>query len=168
MKREMTGLVDVVGLLREQLRDTVRLIGHVQYSQTHFRDRDSCIVDLLRNISLELWTLRERIERRAASANRRPSVIDTQSEPLLTGDDDGSLESLLNRFCRYARKTSERFRTAQQGNDPEAVVLLDRILSTANTSIWFLDVYSNAVWIKSPLSRLPKWKHVSALHQMAG
>jgi hypothetical protein len=168
LKRESTELVDVVGLLREQLKDTLRLGADVQYAQAHFRDRDSGVLDLLRNISLELSTLSERIERRAtASAIRGTRVINTKTEPFLKGDEDGSLESLLNHFCRYARKSSERLIAARQAKDPEPVVLLARILSMANRTIWFLDVYSNAIWIKCPLSPLPKWKPVSARRQIA-
>jgi hypothetical protein len=85
----------------------------------------------------------------------------------MKGDEDGSLESLLNRFCRYVRKSSERLTAARQAKDSETVALLARILSMANTSIWFLDLYSNAVWIKCPLSPLPKWKPVSAHRQIA-
>jgi hypothetical protein len=48
------------------------------------------------------------------------------------------------------------------------VALLDRIVSMANISIWFLDVYANALCLKGPLSSLPKWKPVSALRQIAG
>jgi DNA-binding ferritin-like protein len=168
LKREGTELVDVVGLLREQLRDTLRLGAYVQYAQAQFRDRDNVVLDLLRNISLELSTLSERIARRATeSAIKGTSVINTKAEVFMKGDEDGSLESLLNRFCRYVRKSSERLTAARQAKDSETVALLARILSMANTSIWFLDLYSNAVWIKCPLSPLPKWKPVSAHRQIA-
>jgi hypothetical protein len=167
-KRERTELVDVVVLLREQLEDTLQLGAHVQYAEAHFRKRDSGVLDLLRGMTLELWTLSERIERRAAACgSKRPSLINTKAEPFLKGDEDGSLESLLNRFCRYARNTAERLVAARQGNDPETLLLLDRILSIANASIWFLDVYSNAVWLRCRLSALPKWKPVSVPRQIA-
>jgi hypothetical protein len=115
---------------------------------------------------MELSTLSERIERRVF-APKGTSVINMKVEPFLEGDEDASLESLLNRFCRYARKTSERLVAARQENDPETVVLLDRVLSMAHRGIWFLDVYSNAVGIRCPLAPLPKWKHDSELRQIA-
>jgi hypothetical protein len=159
LKREGTELVDVVGLLREQLGDTLRLGAHVQYAQAHFRGRNNDVLDLLRNIALELSTLSERIERRATeSALKGTSLINTKAEVFIKNDENGSLESLLNRFCRYARKSSERLMAARQAKDPETVVLLARILSMANRNIWLLDLYSNAVWIKCPLSPLPGWK----------
>ena len=168
LRPERTDLVDVGGILREQLKDTLRLGAHVQYAQTLVRNRDSGVLDLLRLLALELWTLSERIERLATtSANKGTRVMNTKAESFLKNDEDGSLESLLNRFCRYARKTSERLVAARHGNDPETVVLLDRVLSVANKSIWFLDVYSNAAWIKCPLSPPPKWEQVSARRQVA-
>jgi hypothetical protein len=167
-KRERTELVDVVVLLREQLKETLQLGAHVQYAEAKFRERDTGVLDLLRSIALELWTLSERIERRATTCgSARPSLIDTKAEPFLQPCEDGSLESLLNRFCTYARNTSARLAAARQGNDRETVLLLDRILSMANASIWFLDVYSNAVWLRCRLSPLPKWKPVSVPRQIA-
>ena len=166
LRPERADLVDV-GLLREQLKDTLRLGAHVQYVQAHFRDRDSGVLDLLRSISLELSILSERIERHATASANSVTLMNMKAELFLKGDVDGSLEPLLNRFCRYARKTSERLVAARQGNDPETVVLLDRVLSMANRGIWFLDVYSNAVGIRCPLAPPPKWKRDSALRQIA-
>ena len=167
-KRERTELADVVVLLREQLEDTLQLGTHVQYAQARFRGRDRSVLNLLRSITLELWTLSKRIERRAAACGgKRPSLRSAKAEPFLKSDEERSLESLLNRFCRYARNTAERLVAAQNGNDRETVLLLDRILSTANAGIWFLDVYSNAVWLRYRLSALPKWKPVLVSRQIA-
>lgn len=110
-------------------------------------------------MTLELWTLSVRIERRAAACgSKRLRLIKKKAESFLKGDEDGSLESLLNRFCRYARNTEERLVAARQGHDRETLLLLDRILFTATASIWFLDVYLNAVWLRCRLSALPKWE----------
>jgi hypothetical protein len=168
VKRERTELVDVVGLLREQLDDTLQLGAHVQYAEAHLGEPDSGVPDLLRSMARELRTLSERLECRAAACgSKQPRLINTKAEPFVKSDEDAGLESLLNRYCRYARNTAERLAAARQGNDRETTLLLDRTLSMANISIWFLDVYSNAVWLRCRSSPLPKWRPISVPRQIA-
>jgi DNA-binding ferritin-like protein len=167
-KRETTELQSIVEILREQLTDTLRLGAHVQDAEAHFRDQNSGVPDLLKSMSRELWTISESIDCRASACGHKvTSMMKVPRESIQNDDDDSNLESLLNRFCRYARNTSERLVVARKWNDRETVLLLDHIRSVADTSIWFLDIYSNAVWLKCRLSPLPKWKPVSALRQIA-
>jgi hypothetical protein len=165
LKRQKPKLIDAEAIFTEQLNDTLRLGFHVLYADAHFRDC-SRVVDLLRSMFLELWTLSGQIDRRAAAFGCERALY-LEAEPFLKSNEDGSLESLLNHFCRYAKNTSERLATTRQWNDAETVALLDRIVSTANTSIWFLDIYANALWLNWTLSSLPKWKPVSELRQTA-
>ena len=166
IKRDTPEFVDVVAILREQLKDTLLLGAYVQNVEGHFHDRNKGVLDLLRSMSREVWTLSELIDCRAAACGSARTHV-KNTDPLLNRGEDDSLESLLNRFCRYVRKTSERLVAVRPLNDRETIELFDRILAAAKTGIWFLDVYSNAVWLKCAPSHLPKWKSVSALRQIA-
>jgi hypothetical protein len=122
---------------------------------------DSRVADLLRNLSAELWAIVELIHSRASAlgntATQLPEVDkEVPQSPLVY--DEGSLEALLNRFCRYERNTSERLALARALDDNQTVMLLDRIRSVANTSIRFLDIYACAMWLRREESDLPMWK----------
>ena len=166
-KRETPELESIVEILREQLTDTLCLGAHVQHTEAHLRDRNRHVLDLLRSMSSELWTISELVDCRAtAGGHTKTSLMKADTEPFLN-DDDPNLESLLNRFCRYARNTSERLREASRREDRDTVLLLNRILSMANSCIWYLDVYANAMSLRCHLSPLPPWKIVSTLRQIA-
>jgi hypothetical protein len=117
LKRETPEFIDAVTILRDQLNETLRLGVHLQSTATQFRDH-SRVLDLLRSMSLELWTLNGQIERRAA-AFRDKRTLCIKAEPFLKSNEDGSLESLLNHFCRYAKHTSNRLVAARRWNDAE-------------------------------------------------
>lgn len=160
-------LESIIPVLRGQLTDTLRLRAHVRHAEANFSDRSGGVVDLLRCMSRELWTLSKLIDWRASACEHRGTgLIRTTTELLRNEDNDGNLGSLLNHFCTYARNTSERLAVASKWNERETADLLDRVLSVANAGIWFLDIYSNAIWLKCRLSSLPKWALVSSLRQI--
>jgi hypothetical protein len=166
-KREISLTDDIVGILTAQLTDTLCLGADVQHAEAHIGDRQTDALELLRGISRELWAITEFIERRASECGRKGrGLINVPIKSILC-DDDGGLGSLLSRFCIYVRNTSDRLVIASELNDRETVLLLDRILSIANKSIWFLDIYSNAIWLKCRLSLLPKWSPAVAVQKVA-
>lgn len=160
-KHEQTSVERTAEILRAQLNSTSRLRAHVQQTELKLGNSDSRVADLLRSISRELWAIIELTNSRASALKKQGTDLleidgDAPQSPLI--DDEDSLEALLNRFCRYERNTSERLALARGWNDSQTVMLLDRILSIANTSIRFLDIYSCAMWLRCEESDLPTWK----------
>jgi hypothetical protein len=166
LKRDNALTEDLVGLLRAQLTETLCLAAHVQRAEVRIRGSRRHAGELLSGISRELWSISEVINRRVSAwgEEKSPSNPVTKSFP---SDDDRSLDVLLNRFCLYVRNTSDRRSMASAQNDRETVFLLDRILSVANRGIWFLDIYSNAMWLNCRLSLLPKWTPAPASRHIA-
>ena len=149
-------------ILSEQLTDTRGLAAYVQRAEFTFRDTRSPAVDLLRSLAEELRLISGHIEALVSTAGEPgKGSMRTFREPPIKNEADG-LEEVLMQFCRYTRKTSERRQMAKRASDREAIVLFNRILTMAHRSLWFLDVYSNAIWLRGRLSRLPKWNGVSA------
>jgi hypothetical protein len=158
---DQTGLQSIGESLRAQLSDTIRLAAYVQRAELNFRAVNGAAADLVRSLAQELSTIAGLIESRVfACGQTRVGLLRSISQP--QGNEDfGNLEDLLSRFCKYARNTSERRVGAEQSNDDETIILFDRILTVAHRGVWFLDIYSNAIWLKSRPSRLPKWKALS-------
>ena len=159
-KLEQTMVDRAVEILTAQLNSTIRLRAHVQQMESKLGKSDSRVADLLRSISRELWAIIELTNSRATALGKEGTDLlqvdgDASQAPLI--DDEDSLENLLNRFCRYERNTSERRALARGSNDIQTVMLLDNILSVANRSIRFLDIYSCAMWLKYKQSDLPAW-----------
>ena len=159
-KLEQTTVDRAVEILTAQLNSTIRLRAHVQQMESKLGKSDSRVTDLLRSISSELWAIIELTNSRATALGKEGTDLlqvdgDASQAPL--ADDEDSLENLLNRFCRYERNTSERRALARGSNDIQTVMLLDNILSVANRSIRFLDIYSCAMWLKYKQSDLPAW-----------
>jgi hypothetical protein len=166
LKRERATLSDINPILRQQLNDTLQLADQIRLTEAHFRSRNIEVMDLLSDISLEVQAVSDLLDRRC-SAHGNAWTMPSDIAPLSPyGDSEGSLELLLNRFCKYERNTSSRLIASRRNNDREAVLLFDRILSLANRSIWFLDIYSDVVRINCLHSRLPGWKPVFALRHM--
>ena len=160
-KHEQSRAESTGGILRAQLNSTIRLAAHIQQAELKLGKSDSRVADLLRSISRELWAIIELTTSRASALGKQGTDLlevdgDARQSPLI--DDEDSLEDLLNRFCRFERNTSEHLALARGWNDSQTVMLLDRILSIANTSIRFLDIYSCAMWLRCEESDLPTWK----------
>jgi hypothetical protein len=160
-KHEQTSVERTVEILRAQIDSTNRLRAHVQQTELKLGKSDSRVADLLRSISRELWAIIELTTSRASALGKRGSGLlevngDAPQSPSI--DDEDNLEDLLNRFCRYERNTSDRLALARGWHDSQTVMLLDRILSIANASIRFLDIYSCAMWLRCEESDLPTWK----------
>ena len=157
-KLEQTTVERAVEVLTAQLNSTIRLQAHVQQMELKLGKSDSRVADLLRSISSELWAIIELTNSRASAEGKEGTdllQVDGNASPLM--DEEDSLEDLLNRFCRYQKNTSERLALARGWNDIQTVMLLDHILSFANRSIRFLDIYSCAMWLKYEQSDLPAW-----------
>ena len=160
-KHEQTSVERTVEILRAQVDSTIRLGAHVQQTELKLGKSDSRVADLLRSISRELRAIIDQTNARASALGKQGTAFlevdgDAPESPLI--DDEDSLDALLNRFCRYERHTSERLALARVWNDSQTIMLLDRILSVANTSIRFLDIYSCAMWLRCEESDLPTWK----------
>jgi hypothetical protein len=134
-------LADIAAILKAQLMDTVVLGAYVQSVEARFRDENGAAPDLLRSLWLELRTLSELINRRVATCGNTATYV-RDEEPLLRMGEDGSLESVLNSFCRYARRTTERLGVVRQAYDQETIQLFDRILSPTKAGALFVDLSS--------------------------
>ena len=160
-KHEQTSVERMVEILTAQVDSTIRLGAHVQQTELKLGKSDSRVADLLRSISRELSVIIELTYSRASALGKQGTdllEVDGDAPQSSLIDDEDSLEDLLNRFCRYERNTSERLALAREWNDSQTVMLLDRILSIAKTSIRFLDIYSCAMWLRCEESDLPTWK----------
>ncbi len=131
---------DLASILTAQLRDTVVLGAYVQTVEERFLDEVGAVPDLLKSLCLELRTLSEMINRRAATCGK-PTRYSGEEEPLLRRGEDGSLESVLNCFSRYAQRTSERLVGVRRVNDQASIDLFDRILSPTKAGAFFVDLF---------------------------
>ena len=159
------GSDSILQALTAQLNNTITLRAQVQRAQMRLRSDDTSAADLLQSLSNELSTIGKLINLRLTDCGRIQTA-GTVAELPATSEDE-TFPALLREFCNYDRNTSDRKLIADQSNDFETAILLDRILTFTNRSLWFLDVYSNAMSIKCQLSRLPKWNSVAAGKQIA-
>ncbi len=152
-------------IFRTQLRNTIVLNAYVQRAGVYFRDRHKPVAELLTCISQELDAVITFVNGTVGTVGPKQrttalhfDVLESSSQ---AGDDEVSLDALLNRFCKYAKVTESRRVLAEQAKDLDTVRLLDQILSLVNEAVWFLDLYSNALSINCALTLLPAWRPMS-------
>jgi hypothetical protein len=165
LKQKTKGSDSILQALTAQLNHTITLRAQVQRAQMRLRIDDTSAADLLQSLSNELSTIGKLINLRLTDCGRIQTAGTLAELPARSEDE--TFPALLREFCNYDRNTSDRKLIADQSNDFETAILLDRILTFTNRSLWFLDVYSNAMSIKCQLSRLPKWNSVAAGKQIA-
>jgi hypothetical protein len=141
-------------ILRAQMNDTMYLQARVDDSQRKLGS-NARVGDLLNGVRHELENILAVVESRALRCGVENDIPCPPRQAELDAVDGEGLELLVVLFCKYARYTSERRTSARQLGDQETANVLHQISSSIDDAIQFLDVYANAIAIRSQGSQLP-------------
>ena len=137
-----------------QLNSTVDLLALLQSVEQYVGQTHSELATLLDEMSRELRLTTQQIRFRVGARDmlRGPRAVGSQR-----GIDDQSLEALLNALCAYSRATCQRLAAVAGYADSDLKDSLRHMLRLANKGILLIDLYQNAIALRSPLAKLPGW-----------
>jgi hypothetical protein len=153
-------------ILQAQLNDTMYLQARVDDAQRKFGSNGR-LADLLNGLRDELGIIVAVLESRALRCGVENDIPCSSRQSELNAVDREDLELLVVLFCKYARYTSERRTSARRLGDQETANVLHQISSSIEDAIQLLDVYANAIAIRSQGSQLPCFDGRSALGKVA-
>jgi DNA-binding ferritin-like protein len=67
------------------------------------------------------------------------------------------LEALLSSYSRYELNARENLLTAQTLEDPDAITLIQQILTSVEKNLWFLEADLEGVAVGVSSTKLPSW-----------
>jgi starvation-inducible DNA-binding protein len=157
---------DLAQLLNKQLADTVDLRS--QARQASFNIRGTYKEELKRMFDGQARELRnwaDLLARRIAAAggtavatvrlvSKESRMRDYPVDALTARE---HLEALLSSYSRYELNARENLLTAQTLEDPDAITLIQQILTSVEKNLWFLEASLEGVAVGVSSTKLPSW-----------